>query len=66
LKEKLAEPALRVVSLHAPFSQELDISQAEEQKRIFAVSEIEKAIDVLEFLEGNTFGISSQYCSLKF
>ena len=42
-----------MVSLHAPFSQELDISQVEEDKRNFAISEIEKAIDVLEFLEGN-------------
>jgi len=53
LKEKLEELALRVVSLHAPFSQELDISQMEEGKRNFAISEIKKAIDVLEFLEGN-------------
>jgi len=53
LKDKLGELALRVVSLHAPFSQELDISQMEEEKRNFAISEIEKAIDVLEFLEGS-------------
>jgi len=53
LKEKLKKLALRVVSLHAPFSSELDISQVEEEKRDFAISEIEKAIDVLEFLEGN-------------
>lgn len=53
LKEKLKELNLRVVSLHAPFSEELDISQVEGEKRNFAVSEIERAIDVLEFLEGN-------------
>jgi len=53
LKERLKEVALRVVSLHAAFSQELDISQVDEEKRNFAVSEIEKAIDVLEFLEGD-------------
>ncbi len=53
LKEKLKELTLRVVSLHAPFSEELDISQVEEEKRNFAISEIKKAIDVLEFLEGN-------------
>ena len=53
LKEKLREVALRVVSLHAPFSQQLDISQMEEEKRNFAVSEIKKAIDILEFLEGD-------------
>jgi len=53
LKEKLKELALEVVSLHAPFSPELDISQVEEEERNFAVSEIEKAIDVLEFLGGD-------------
>lgn len=53
LKGKLEELALRVVSLHAPFSQEMDISQVDEEKRKFAVSEIKKAIDVLLFLEGN-------------
>ena len=53
MKEKLKELTLRVVSLHAPFSPELDISQVEEEKRDFAISEIKKAIDVLEFLEGN-------------
>jgi len=53
LKDKLKELGLRVVSLHAPFSQELDISQVEEDRRNFAISEIKKTIDVLEFLEGN-------------
>ncbi|MFQ5866848.1 MAG: sugar phosphate isomerase/epimerase family protein [bacterium] len=53
LKEKLKELTLRVVSLHAPFSEELDISRLEEERRDFAVSEIEKAIDVLGFLGGN-------------
>jgi len=53
LKDKLKELGLRVVSLHSPFSEELDISQVQEEKRAFAISEIEKAIDVLEFLEGN-------------
>jgi len=53
LKEKLKELTLRVVSLHAPFSEELDISQLEEERRDSAVSEIEKVIDVLEFLGGN-------------
>jgi len=53
LKDKLKELGLRVVSLHSPFSEELDISRVEEDKRNFAISEIEKAIDVLEFLEGN-------------
>ncbi len=53
LNQKIKELALRVVSLHAPFSPELDISQVEEERRDFAVSEIKKAIDALEFLEGN-------------
>ncbi|MFB0527356.1 MAG: sugar phosphate isomerase/epimerase family protein [bacterium] len=53
LKKKINELTLRVVSLHAPFSEELDISQVEEEKRDFAISEIGKVIDVLEFLEGN-------------
>jgi len=53
LKDKLKKLGLRVVSLHSPFSEDLDISRVEEDKRDFAISEIEKAIDVLEFLEGN-------------
>jgi sugar phosphate isomerase/epimerase len=53
LREKLKGLGLRVVSLHAPFSQELDISQMDEEKRNFAVSQIEQATDVLEFLQGN-------------
>jgi len=52
LKEKLKGLGLKVVSLHVPFSQELDISHVEENSRNLAISEIEKAIDVLEFLEG--------------
>jgi sugar phosphate isomerase/epimerase len=53
LSQKTKELTLRVVSLHAPFSEELDISQVEEEKRDFAISEIKKAIDALEFLEGS-------------
>jgi len=52
LKDKVEELGLRVVSLHAPFSEELDISLIEEDKRRSAVSEIEKVIDVLVFLKG--------------
>ena len=53
LNQKIKELSLRVVSLHAPFSPELDISQVEEERRDFAVSEIKKAIDALEFLGGS-------------
>lgn len=53
LNQKIKGLTLRVVSLHAPFSPELDISQMEEDKRDFAVSEIKKAIDALDFLDGS-------------
>ena len=66
LKKKIKELTLRVVSLHAPFSEELDISQVEEEKRDFAISEIEKVIDILEFLEGDILVFHPSTASSKF
>lgn len=52
LKKKLEELGLRVSSAHAPFSEELDLSNLDETQRRVAVDECCKVMDVLIFLEG--------------
>lgn len=52
LKAKLSELGLRVSSVHAPFSETMDLSNADEQQRRVAVEECCKVMDALVQLGG--------------
>jgi len=52
LKESLRDLGLKVISVHAPFSDEMDLSSLDPVKSKFAFLEISLALEVLTELEG--------------